>query len=64
VYGRIVPARVMNTTAMVLKEPVGVVAVYTVELPDQSGGAQSVRRARHRLLDHRESAGRNARVAR
>ncbi len=29
VYGRIVPPRAMNTTAMVLKEPVGVVAAFT-----------------------------------
>ncbi|TAG78956.1 MAG: NAD-dependent succinate-semialdehyde dehydrogenase [Burkholderiales bacterium] len=29
VYGRIVPARAMNITAMVLKEPVGVVAAFT-----------------------------------
>lgn len=29
VYGRIVPPRNMNTTAMVLKEPVGVVAAFT-----------------------------------
>ena len=38
--------------------------VHALELPDQPGGAQDVGGARHRLLDHRQGARRNARRAR
>jgi hypothetical protein len=34
-----------------------------MELPDQPGRAQGLRRACHRLFDHRQGAGRNAGVA-
>jgi LysR family glycine cleavage system transcriptional activator len=37
--------------------------VHAVELPDQPGGAQAVRRAGHRLLDHRQGAGGNPGLA-
>ena len=64
VYGRIVPSRAMNVQQMVLKEPGRPGGgVHAVELPDQPGGAQDVRGAGHRLLDHRQGAGRNAGVA-
>ena len=35
--------------------------LHAVEFPDQPGGAQALRRARRRLLDHRQGAGGNAR---
>ena len=38
--------------------------LHAVELPDQPGGAQAVLRARRGLLDHRQGARGNARIAR
>ena len=37
--------------------------LHAVELPDQPGGAQAVRGARRRLLDHRQGAGGDAGLA-
>ena len=38
--------------------------LHAVELPGVAGGAQDRRGARHRLLDHRQAAGRDARLRR
>ena len=63
-YGRVIPARAEGVYQLVDQgagRPGG--GVHAVELPDQPDRAQALGGARRRLLDHRQGAGGDARLA-
>ena len=64
-YGRIVPARAENVYQLVIKEPVGPVAAFTPwNFPINQVVRKASARAGHRLLDHHQGTGGNARLVR